>query len=82
MDPNVKAIRAATVAFKPSSIEGKGPVIMTDTRGNVGLDLLQMEADHYAPYQWAPGQWISNTRGNLPAEDPEVQAVIARMRGA
>jgi hypothetical protein len=55
---------------------------LTDTRGNVGLDLLQMEADHYAPYQWAPGQWMSNTRGNLPAEDPEVQAVIARMRGA
>jgi hypothetical protein len=54
---------------------------LTDTRGNVGLDLLQMEADHYAPYQWAPGQWISNTRGNLPAEDPEVQAVIARLRG-
>jgi hypothetical protein len=54
---------------------------MTDTRGNVGLDLLQMEADHYTPYQWAPGQWISNTRGNLSEDDPEVQAVIARMRG-
>jgi hypothetical protein len=81
MDPNVKAIRAATVAFKPSSIEGKGPVIMTDTRCNVGLDLLQMEAAHSAPYQ-APWGWMSNTRGNLSEDDPEVQAVIARMRGA
>ena len=53
---------------------------MTETRGNVSPELLQMEAAHSAPYQ-QPWGWMSDTRGNLSEDDPEVQAVIARLRG-
>jgi hypothetical protein len=52
----------------------------SEARGNIRPELLQMEADHNTPYQM-PWGWMSNTRGNLSEDDPEVQAVMARMRG-
>jgi hypothetical protein len=52
----------------------------SEARGNVSPELLEMEAAQSRPYQM-PWGWMSNTRGNLSEDDPEVQAVIARMRG-
>jgi hypothetical protein len=80
------AIRQAqnTIPFVHTSTDGYQS-LMHPTRGSVAPELLAYEQQQNTPYQQTSTDgftsWVHPQRGFIGEDDPEVQALMARMRG-